>query len=165
MKLAKPRLHIQRRHLEQRVASLAPLRDSPRPPSGWVKAIRESLGMTARQLGLALGMSAPAVTKLEARERDRSITLRDLDRAAEQLGCRVVYGLVPDTTLEATLERQALRTAERLAAKAHHHMSLEAQAVERAETAAQVRELARLLKESLDPRLWEREPRPSGGKS
>lgn len=165
MRLAKPRLHIQRRHLEQRVAGLAPLRDAARPPSGWVKAIRESLGMTARQLGGALGISAPAITKLEARERDRSVTLRDLDRAAEQLGCRVVYGLVPETTLEDTLERQALRTAERLAARADHHMSLEAQAVDRAETAAQVRELARLLKESLDPRLWERESRSPGSKS
>jgi predicted DNA-binding mobile mystery protein A len=157
MRLAKARLHTQRRHLERKLADLEPMKSVPRPPSGWVKAIRESLGMTARQLGQALNMSSPAITKLEARERDRSITIRDLDRAAAEMGCRVVYALVPDTTLEATLQRQALKTAERLAAKAHHHMTLEAQGVERRETGAQVRELARSLQESLDPRLWERE--------
>ena len=133
------------------------MRELTLPPSGWVKAIRESLGMTARQLGRFLGMSSPAVTKLEARERDRSITLRDLDRVARLLGCKVVYALVPETTLDDALDRRARLVAARLAGKAGHHMKLEAQQVDADETGAQTETLAKLLKESLDPRLWESE--------
>jgi predicted DNA-binding mobile mystery protein A len=143
--------------MEDKLLNLMGFKAVPRPPSGWIKAIRESLGMTARQLGLHLGMSAPAATKLEARERNRSITLRDLDRAAHVLGCQVVYALIPYDSLEQTLNEQAHRTAERLATKAHHHMSLEAQAVPATETRAQINVLAAKLKETLDPRLWEPE--------
>jgi predicted DNA-binding mobile mystery protein A len=157
MKLAKSRLNTQRRHLESKLAHWQAVRPLGRPPSGWVKAIRESLGMTARQLGQYLGMSSPAVTKLEARERDRSITLRDLDRAAQVLGCRLVYALVPEDTLEQTLERQSRKAALRLTRKAEHHMKLEAQGVEPAETHAQMRVLAQMLRERLDSRLWEKE--------
>lgn len=160
MKLAKSRLHTQRRHLEHKLAQLRPLAAIPPPPSGWVRAIRESLGMTARQLGRALGMSGVAATKLELRERERSITLRDLDRAAALLHCRVVYALAPIEGLEATLRAQAERAAARLSAKADHAMKLEAQQVDRRELGAQGAVLAKLLAETLDTRLWDP---PEGG--
>lgn len=156
MKLAKSRLNTQRRHMENKLKLWAPMLKLAPPPSGWVKAIRESLGMTARQLGQFLGMSSPAVTKLESRERDRSVTLRDLDRAAEVLGCKVVYSLVPITTLEDTLNQRAKLTAQKLAQKAKHHMDLEAQGVDAKESKAQTDQLTKLLKETLDSRIWEK---------
>lgn len=155
MKLVKSRLHMQRRHLEKKLEPLSPLAKITRPPSGWIQAIRESLGLTARQLGAHLGMSAAGATKLEQRERARTITLRDMDRAASVLNCRVVYALVPNGGLEATLRARAEKTAERLSAKAQHAMRLEAQPVARDEQQAQREELARRLLESLDARLWE----------
>lgn len=155
MKLKKSRLHTQRRHLEQRLKALAPFARIPPPPSGWVKAVRESLGMTARQLGAHLGMSGVAATKLEQREKARAITLRDLDRAAAVLNCRVAYALVPIDGLEATLRRKAREKAMELAGKAQHAMALEEQPVERSEEKVQVDALARQLAETLDSRLWQ----------
>lgn len=155
MKHVKSRLHTQRRHLEQRLKLLSPFSRVPPPPSGWIKAIRESLGMTARQLGANLGMSGVAATKLEQREQSRAITLRDLDRAAEVLNCRVVYALIPVDGLEATLRSRAVAMAAELTGKAQHAMNLEAQPVARAEQQAQGAALAEKLVETLDSRLWE----------
>lgn len=155
MRLAKSRLHTQRRHLEQRLKSLAPFAKVPPPPSGWIKALRESLGMTARQLGAHLGMSGAAATMLEQRERSRAITLRDLDRAAAVLNCRVAYALIPVDGLEATLRARAEAAAAQLAGKAQHAMNLEAQPVDRAEHGTQREALAKMLADTLDSRLWE----------
>lgn len=155
MKLAKSRLHTQRRHLEQRLKQLRPFSKISPPPSGWIKAIRESLGMTARQLGAHLGMSSVGAIKLEQREVSRAITLRDLDRAAAILNCRVVYALVPIDGLEATLRSRAEQAAELLSVKAKHAMSLEEQPVEQAEHRVQQEALAKRLADNLDPRLWD----------
>lgn len=155
MKHVKSRLHTQRRHLEQKLRALSPFVNVSPPPSGWIKAIRESLGMTARQLGAHLGMSSVAATRLEQREKSRAITLRDLDRAAEVLNCRVVYALIPIDGLEASLQAKAKALAAELAGKARHAMNLEAQPVDQAEQRAQGAALAKALVETLDSRLWE----------
>lgn len=155
MKLAKSRLHTQRRHLDQKLALLRPLGNVPRPPSGWIQAIREALGITTRQMGKHLGMSGAAITKMENRERSGGITLNDLERAASILQCRVAYTLIPLESLEQTLRDQATKAAERLGAKADHAMRLEEQQVHSAEMRAQKEVLAKLLMENLDPRLWD----------
>jgi predicted DNA-binding mobile mystery protein A len=155
MKHLKARLHTQRRHLEQKLKTLQPFARVPPPRSGWIKAIRESLGITARQLGAHLGMSSVAATKLEQREQSRSITLRDLDRAAAVLNCRVTYALIPIDGLEATLQAKARATAAELMSKAQHAMKLEAQPVNQIEQRAQSTALAEKLVETLDSRLWE----------
>ena len=38
------------RHLDQRFRTLRPLAATQRPPKGWVRAIRDALGMTTAQL-------------------------------------------------------------------------------------------------------------------
>ena len=57
----------------------------PRPPSGWIKAIREGLGMTATHLAGRLGVTTSTVTRLETSEADDTISLGTLRRAAEAL--------------------------------------------------------------------------------
>jgi predicted DNA-binding mobile mystery protein A len=111
--------------------------------------------MTARQLGAHLGMSGAAATKFEQREQLRAITLRDLDRAAAVLNCRVAYALIPIDGLEATLRGRAEATAAELTRKAQHAMKLEAQPVDQAEQRAQGAVLVEKLIETLDSRLWE----------
>ena len=59
----------------------------PRPPSGWIKAIREGLGMTATHLAGRLGVTTSTVTRLETSEADDTISLGTLRRAAGALGC------------------------------------------------------------------------------
>ena len=64
---------LARKSLDRR---LAPLRGEPliAPPSGWIKAIREALGMTTRQLAARMGAARSRVTAIEKAEVNGSTT-------------------------------------------------------------------------------------------
>ncbi len=82
-----------------------------RPARGWIRAIRDALGMTSRQLATRLDVSQSAVAQLERSEVAGSIRLDSLRRAADALGCDLVYALVPRTTLEQTVADRAASVA------------------------------------------------------
>ena len=67
----------------------------PRPPAGWLRAIREALGMTSGVLAERLGVTASGARKLEQAEAVDAITLGTLRRVAEALDCDLQYALVP----------------------------------------------------------------------
>ena len=125
-----------------------------RPPSGWIKAIREALGMPAAYLAKRLGLVPSTVLRLETSEADDTITLGSLRRAAEALGCELQYALVPRQSIAQTLETQADKVArERMAAVAHT-MALEAQATSNQTVDTQVQELAESLLKGSRRELW-----------
>src|SRR5579872_3981202 len=57
-----------------------------RPSGGWLRAIRQALGMTTRQLAKAVGVSQAAVMDAERTEAKGDITLSTLQRYATALG-------------------------------------------------------------------------------
>jgi len=125
-----------------------------RPPSGWIKAIREALGMPAAHLAKRLGIVPSTVLRLETSEADDTITLGSLRRAAEALGCELQYALVPRQSIAQTMETQANKVArERMAAVAHT-MALEAQATSNETVDTQVQELAESLLKGSKRELW-----------
>lgn len=122
------RARAARRRLD---AKLAPLRPAERlipPPRGWTRAIRDALGMSQADLARRLGVSTQAVSQLEAGEADGSVRLATLRRAAEAMGCTLVYALVPKTGLEEVVTTQAARVAGGEIAAAERSMALEDQA-------------------------------------
>jgi predicted DNA-binding mobile mystery protein A len=66
------------------------------PRSGWIRSIREALGMSQTQLAARASVSRQSVQDFEKAEAERRITLESLDRMARAMGCRVVYALVPE---------------------------------------------------------------------
>ncbi|MBS0312545.1 MAG: helix-turn-helix domain-containing protein, partial [Proteobacteria bacterium] len=60
-----------RRQLDKRLSQLGNIEALTRPPRGWVKAIREALGMTSAQLAKRMGVSQPRVFTLEQAEAAR----------------------------------------------------------------------------------------------
>lgn len=125
-----------------------------RPPKGWIRAIRDALGMTAEQLGERMHITQPSVQRLELSEAEGAIQLNTLRRAAEALGCEVVYALVPRKTLRETYEEAAKAVATRELGRVSHSMALEGQAVEDEDEDEQLR---RYIAEELDPReIWAR---------
>jgi predicted DNA-binding mobile mystery protein A len=118
------------RHLDKRFAALRPLAASPNPPKGWLRAIRNALGMTTAQFARRLGVSQPRIVELEQSEAAGSVTLHTLQRAAEALGCRLVYALVPERPLADIVNDRAKLVAERQSASVEHTMRLEDQAVQ-----------------------------------
>lgn len=115
--------------LDKKLKPLKPLALGIRPTKGWVRAIRDALGMTTKQLGQRMGVSQPRIIKLEKAEANASITLESLERAARALGCRVVYALVPEQPLADTLRSRALKIAKQQIASFDQTMRLEAQGV------------------------------------
>jgi len=146
---------IARRRLDAR---LSPLRESDaltRPPRGWVRAIRDALGMTTGQLAQRLGVSQPRVSDIEKRETHDTITLETLRKTAEALNCTLVYALVPNQPLEQMARERARMIAEAQIARMNHTMRLEDQGLTASDLAE---ERERLIEELLrgDPRrLWD----------
>jgi predicted DNA-binding mobile mystery protein A len=117
------------RHLDQRFKALRPLARSPRPHKGWLRAIRNALGMTSAQLAQRLGVSQPRIIELEKSEASGTVTLNTLQRAAEALGCRLVYALIPEKPLEETVLERANQLAQRQLTAVQQTMRLEDQSV------------------------------------
>jgi predicted DNA-binding mobile mystery protein A len=145
------------RHLDQRFAALRPLAKSQRPPKGWIRAVRNALGMTTAQFARRLKIAQPSVVELERSEAGNSITLRTLERAAEALGCRVVYALIPAQPLAETVRERAQRVADKKMAAVEHTMRLEDQAVRTKGTQAALRH--KLIEDLMrkPARLWDEE--------
>lgn len=118
-----------RAHLDSRFKEIgSPQRFTP-PIHGWIKAIRDSLGMSAKQLGVRLGITQPSVAALEKSEVKGTIELQTLRRVAEAMDCTVIYALVPNKRLETMVRDRARLTWSRMRTPIEHSMSLENQAV------------------------------------
>lgn len=125
-----------------------------RPSSGWIRAVRTSLGMSVRQMAERIGITQQSAARLEKNEVGDAITLKSLRKAAEALDCRLVYALVPNEgSLRDIVRRQALRKAGDIVGPVDHSMMLEAQYVgDKQEKTGQIAdELAR----NPDTRLWD----------
>jgi predicted DNA-binding mobile mystery protein A len=128
------------------------LRKLARPSRGWVRAVREALGMSAAALAERLGTTAGAVTRLEQSEAADRIRLDTLRRAADALGCDLVYLLVPRRPLTAVVRDRARELAHYQIAATEQTMRLEDQAT------GETREMEDQLTEQLLERgsLWSR---------
>ena len=79
--------------------------------SGWLGEMRQAIGMPVDDLARRMGVRRREVHRMERAEQNERIMLATLRRAAEGLGCELVYGLVPK---EGTLEElAAAQTVER----------------------------------------------------
>src|SRR5271168_4257021 len=101
------------------------------PVRGWVRAIREALGMTTAQLAKRLGMKQPSVVAIEQSEAKGTIELATLRRMAEALDCALVYALVPNKPLEAAVRDRARLFSRRRREPVEHSMMLEGQRVKK----------------------------------
>ena len=85
------------------------------PRRGWIRAIRDALGVSQSALGARAGISRATVQQMERAEGRRRITLASLDRLAHAMGCQVAFAIVPQGgTLDDVRKRQARLRAEEL---------------------------------------------------
>ena len=150
------RAELARKNLDRKLSSL---RDTQlvRPLGGWIRAIRDALGMTSRQLADRMRLAQSRVVALEQAEASGATTLKSLREAAEALDCRLVYALVPNLPLDETMRRRAREKAFRQHAQVAHGMLLENQSLTIAQTEE---ELDRLTNEILSEplrHLWDNE--------
>lgn len=102
-----------------------------RPLLGWVKTLRNALGMTAAQLAKRMNVSQARVSNIESAEIEGTLTLNKLNGAAEALNCKLVYFLVPEKNLEEIVKEQAMKSVAESNKNVAHSMGLENQSVVR----------------------------------
>lgn len=134
-----------RHRLDERFEGIRSAEVPPRPYNGWIRTIRDALGMSSTELAARLGLRQQSISDIERNERRYTIRLDTLERVAEAMGCQLVYVLIPRTTLEETVQTQARLRADQLLATVAHHSRLEDQSVSEAARAAQLEDLATLF--------------------
>jgi predicted DNA-binding mobile mystery protein A len=130
--------HRARQRLDERLLALKPEDRFRAPPKGWIRAIRDALGMTGVQFAKRLGIRPQSVETLEQSEESGTIQLKTLRRAAEALDCTLVYALVPNETLEGAVRARARKIAMRDLGRVAHTMKLEAQGTGDADLEARI---------------------------
>jgi predicted DNA-binding mobile mystery protein A len=139
-----------RSKLDERFKGLGPAKRYASPVRGWIKAIREALGMSTAQLADRLGIKQPSLVELEQSEAKGSIELATLRRVAEALDCTLVYALVPNKPLDAMVRNRARTFARRRRELVEHSMLLEDQRVPAKDADARLDEIVR----ETNPRLF-----------
>jgi DNA-binding transcriptional regulator YiaG len=61
---------LQLQQLNSKMLGFTALKQVAMPPTGWIKAIRNALGMSMQQLGAKLNVSKQGVMDIEKREKD-----------------------------------------------------------------------------------------------
>ena len=120
---------------------------------GWIRALRQGLGLSAAALGNRMHLAQQSVNQLEKNERAGAITLASLRRAAEALDAELFYAIIPRKPLRETIAERAKEVARKRVAPVAHSMQLEAQGLADNELQERITELA--LELERNPReLW-----------
>ena len=142
MKKARLAAHA-RSHLDERFKELKSVTSYSPPVRGWIKGIREAIGMTTAQLAKRLDVKQPSVVAMEQSEAKGTIELATLRRVAEALDCTLVYALVPNKPLEAIVRARARVFAHKRRGPVEHSMLLEDQEVKGKDAEARLDEIVR----------------------
>ncbi len=147
---------LQIEQLESRIKLFSATRELPNPPTGWVKAIRTSLGMSLQQLANKLSITKQSVQEIETREKNGAITLNSLRETARALEMELVYGFVPkDGSLDAYIEAKAYELAEKIVSRTSQTMKLEDQEIAYKRIKKAIEERTLLIKEEMPKSLWD----------
>jgi predicted DNA-binding mobile mystery protein A len=127
------------------------------PPKGWIKAIRDSLGMTTRQLAARMGVAPSRIPVIEEAEVTGSTTLRTLRQVGVAMNCAFVYAFVPIEPLDDIVRERAMQKARKDLSRLDQAMRLENQAFRKSDLDAErQRTIDRILTGSLRG-LWDEE--------
>ena len=116
-----------RETLDRRLVALKPVEQYAPPRLGWIRAVRDALGMTAADLAARMGISGAAIRSYEDKELTGGIRLSSLQRTADAMDCTLVYAFIPRSSLEQSVQRQARTVLEEQMERVRQTMTLEAQ--------------------------------------
>lgn len=111
--------------------------------------------MTTAQLARRIGVAQPRISEMERAEIAGKITLHSLERAAEAMGCRVVYALVPVRPLTEVLRERTELVADRKLAAVEQTMRLEDQSVTDKASRREARQRIATGLQQQPARLWD----------
>ena len=118
---------LQIRALDKKTSDLKSAKNIVLQSSGWIKTVREAIGMTVSQLAARLGVTQPRITKMESNE--DNLKLSTMKKAAEAMNCEFVYYFKPRTTFQNLVEEQAQKKAAEVLKTVNVNMALENQEI------------------------------------
>lgn len=147
---------LQLEQLDRKLNSFTKAATIVPPPTGWIKAVRVSLGMSLQQLADKLSITKQSVQEIEKREKEGAITLKTLKDAASALDMQLVYGLVPkDGTIDDLIERKAKELAIRIVSRTSNNMKLEDQENSKDRLKKAIEERTTVIKNEMPKTLWD----------
>lgn len=147
---------LQLQQLNNKMLGFASLKKTANPPTGWIRAIRTSLGMSLQQLGKRLSVTKQGVLDMENREKDGSITIKSLKEIAFALDMQLVYGFVPNEgSLDALIDKRANELAKQIVKRTAVTMKLENQANSKKRIEKAIKERAADIKNEMPKMLWD----------
>ena len=147
---------LQLQQLNSKMLGFAAIKQVAMPPTGWIKAIRTSIGMSMQQLGKKLNVSKQGVQDIEKREKDGSITIKSLREIARAMDMQFVYAFVPnDGSLDALIEKRATELATQIVMRTANTMKLEEQANSKKRIEAAIKERATAIQNEVPKILWD----------
>ena len=138
--------NLRLKQLDRSLEQFQAARKVSRPSKGWIRAIRQALGVSSGELARRLGTSRQLPLQLEKGEAEDRITLKSLRAVANALDCDLIYALVPRAaSMEELIENRARAEARQRVLGVEHSMALENQAVGNLDEAveAEARRVAR----------------------
>jgi len=149
--------NLAREQLDETLKRFGPLKTIVPPRKGWIRAIRDAIGMTGEQLAKRLGVNKQRVSRIERDEKLGKVTIKTLRNVAEGMDCIFVYGFVPRDTLEQTVRNQAISVAIKRMARSNQMMRLEKQELGEKEKEKALKELILDITSTMPKSLWDEE--------
>jgi predicted DNA-binding mobile mystery protein A len=138
--------------VDNAAASLAGLKT---PPEGWLRTVRNALGMSGAEVAKKMSVTRARVTQAEHAELTGGVTLKSMQATAEAMGCRFVYAIIPSSgRIEDIIMAQARKKATAIVGTASKHMALENQALPEDKNAQEVERLTREIAREMPPDFW-----------
>jgi predicted DNA-binding mobile mystery protein A len=118
--------------LKQLAVTLDNFRDAKqtaRPVRGWLRAVREALGVSQQEVATGAKVKRQSIIGFEKAEAGDRITLRNLRRVADAMGCELIYAIVPKSgSIQELAEQRTRSEATKRVLSVEHTMALEGQA-------------------------------------
>lgn len=146
---------LAREQLDETMKSFESLKAMSAPIKGWIRAIRDTVGMTGGQLAKRLKVNQQRVARIEQDEVLGKVTLNTMQNVAEAMDCVFVYGVVARDSLEQIVRGQAELVAKKRMVRSNQMMRLEKQELSEAEKVKAIQTLIDEIVETMPKSLWD----------
>ncbi len=150
-------IKLAREQLDATLGHFEPLKTLVPPGKGWIRAIRDAVGMTGSQLANRLNVNKQRVSRIEHDEKLGKVKIETLRNVAVAMDCVFVYAFVPRDSLDQAVGRQAEKIAKKRMARSNQMMRLEKQELSDSEKARAMQTIIDEIVETMPKSLWDQE--------
>jgi predicted DNA-binding mobile mystery protein A len=146
---------LAREQLDATLGRLESLKKLVPPGKGWIRAIRDAIGMTGEQLAKRLNINKQRVSRIEHDEKLGKVKIETLRNVADAMDCVFVHAFVPRKSLEQMVRDQAEVIAKKRMARSNQMMRLEKQELSETEKVKTMQTLIDEIVETMPKSLWD----------